>query len=169
MQQQTEAAAVAGEAAVGHGSEKEKQLLRQEIGEEAEGRESVPERSTGWDIGANGTVPVLQVGTGAESLCFLRGRDVEVEVGTERQRREEAPVVGRRSRRRSATVKRGGAGAEASMAKGLGRGVGVGGLRILGGERSRRGGLRAGGKRGGGEWGVGPYWQWADVWGVWWA
>jgi hypothetical protein len=29
--------------------------------------------------------------------------------------------------------------------------------------------LRAGGKVGGGEWGVGPYWQWADMWGVWWA
>lgn len=118
MQQQTEAAAEAGEAAaVGDGSEKEKQLLRQDAGEEAEGRESVPERSIGWDIGANGTVPVLQVGAGAESLCFLRGRDVELEVGTEGQVREEAPVVGRRSWRRSATVKRGGPGAEASMAR----------------------------------------------------
>ena len=121
MQQQTEAAAVAGETEVGDGSEKEKQLLRQEAGEDAEGRESVPDRSTGWDIGANGTVPVLQVGGGAESLCLLRGREVEleVEVGTEGQMREEAPVVGRRSWRRSATVKRGGAGAEASMARDL--------------------------------------------------
>lgn len=119
MQQQTEAAAEAGEEAAGDGSEKEKQLLRQEAGEDAEGRESVPERSTGWDIGANGTVPVFKVGAGAASFCFLRGREVELEVGvgTEGQRREEAPVMGRRSWRRSATVKRGVAGAEASMAR----------------------------------------------------
>ena len=85
MQQQTEAAAAeAGEAAaVGDGSEKEKQLLRQEAGEDAEGRESVPERSTGWDSGAKGTVPVLQVGAGAESLCLLRGREVELELELE--------------------------------------------------------------------------------------
>jgi hypothetical protein len=69
---------------------------------------------TGWDIGANGTVPEVEVGVGpavaSASLGFLRGGEGEV-VGAEGKWREEAPVVGRRRRRRSATVKRCGVGA----------------------------------------------------------
>jgi hypothetical protein len=99
-------------------SEKEKQLLRQAVGEAAAVRESVPERSTGWDIGANGAV--LGFGAGLEaaaaSLGFLRGGDVEVvaEAGAEGKCKDEAPVVGRRRRRRSAMVRRRGGFAAAA-------------------------------------------------------
>jgi hypothetical protein len=139
------------------GSEKEKQLLRQAVGEAAAVRESVPERSTGWDIGANGAI--LGFGAGLEaaaaSLGFLRGGDVEVvavaEAGAEGKCKDEAPVVGRRRRRRSATVKRRG-GFAAAAAAGGGSSMVRDLLRVRnfsdkgGGETSWR---RAGGKRGG--------------------
>lgn len=61
-------------------------------------------------MGAKGAV--LWAGLGAGCLGFLRGGEVEVAEEGEEETREDAPVVGRRMRRMSATASR--RGAEAS-------------------------------------------------------
>lgn len=69
--------------AEGVGFEKEKQLSRQPGGAAAEGCESVPERRTGWDIGANGAVPEVEAGAVAACLGFFRGREGEMGASAE--------------------------------------------------------------------------------------